>query len=106
MASRDAGLRSVQGERGAIGKTGKSGAKGERGATGKTGARGLTGARGPAGPAGPEGPKMRPAEVLALVEDQFGEIRKQLDLQLKRFAQLQAQLDQIHGLVKQLVNHP
>jgi hypothetical protein len=49
---------------------------------------------------------MRPAEVLALVEDQFGEIRKQLDLQLKRFAQLQAQLDQIHGLVKQLVNQP
>lgn len=49
---------------------------------------------------------MRPAEVLALVEDQFAEIRKQLELQLKRFAQLQAQLDQIHNLVKQLVNEP
>jgi hypothetical protein len=94
MANRNAGLRGIQGERGAIGKTGKIGAPG------------LTGARGPAGPPGPAGPKMRPAEVLALVEDQFGEIRKQLDLQLKRFAQLQAQLDQIHGLVKQLVNQP
>ena len=49
---------------------------------------------------------MRPAEVLALVEDQFGELRKQLELQLKRFAQIQAQLDQIHTLVKALVNQP
>ena len=49
---------------------------------------------------------MRPAEVLALVDDQFMEIRKQLDLQLKRTAQLQQQLDQIHGLVKRLVNEP
>ena len=97
------GLKSAEGQRGATGKTGKTGAQGERGATGrtgKTGARGLTGARGPAGP------KMRPGEVLALVEDQFGEIRLQLDLQLKRTAQLQAQLDQIHNLVKALVSQP
>jgi hypothetical protein len=33
--------------------------------------------------------------VLALVDDQFGLIRKQLDLQLMRTAQLQVQLDKI-----------
>ena len=49
---------------------------------------------------------MRAAEVLAPVDDQFLEIRKQLDLQLKRTAQLQLQIDRIHALVKQLVNEP
>jgi hypothetical protein len=49
---------------------------------------------------------MRRADVLAMVEDQFYEIRKQLDIQLQRFAQLQVQLDQIHGLIKGLVNDP
>jgi hypothetical protein len=49
---------------------------------------------------------MSRANVLAMVEDQFYELRKQLDLQLMRFAQLQAQLDQIHRLIKGLVNDP
>ena len=49
---------------------------------------------------------MQRADVLAMVEDQFYEIRKQLDLQLMRFAQLQTQLDQIHRLLKGLVNDP
>jgi hypothetical protein len=88
------------------GSSGKRGERGVRGEHGARGQRGATGQRGPAGPAGPAGPKMRSAEVLALVDDQFNEIRKQLDLQLKRTAQLQLQLDQIHGLVKQLVNQP
>ena len=73
---------------------------------GKRGARGATGARGLQGPAGPPGPKMKPAEVLALVEDQFYEIRKQLGVQLQRFGQLQAQLDQIHRLLKSIVSQP
>jgi hypothetical protein len=38
---------------------------------------------------------MKPAEVLAIVDDQFGQIRKQLDLQLRRTGQLQVQLDKI-----------
>jgi collagen triple helix repeat protein len=92
--------RGVQGERGARGERGAQGQRGQRGE------RGTQGERGPAGPPGPAGPRMRPAEVLALVDDQFMEIRKQLDLQLKRTAQLQFQLDQIHGLVKQLANQP
>ena len=92
--------------RGVRGKTGKRGLKGRTGARGARGARGGTGLRGLPGPAGPPGPKMKPAEVLALVEDQFYEIRRQLDMQLQRFGQLQAQLDQIHRLIKSIVNQP
>jgi hypothetical protein len=45
---------------------------------------------------------MRRADVLAIVDDQFHAIRKSLDLQLRRTGELQAQLDQIHKLVKRL----
>jgi hypothetical protein len=38
---------------------------------------------------------MKAADVLALVDDQFGLIRKQLEMQLQRTAQLQMQLDKI-----------
>ena len=48
----------------------------------------------------------RREDVLALVEDQFSEMRKALDIQLTRFAQLQVQLDQIHTLLKRLVKEP
>jgi hypothetical protein len=41
-----------------------------------------------------------------VVEDQFYEMRRQLDVQLTRFAQLQTQLDQIHKLLKQIVKAP
>lgn len=88
-----------------------------RGAKGTRGRKGARGLRGPAGVAGPAGPRMKPAEVLALVDDQFFQIRKQLDLQLQRTGQLQVQLDRIqtkttdvyatldmmHVLIKQLV---
>ena len=96
---------------------GKRGLKGHMGATGATGKRGERGERGLQGPVGPAGPKMKAAEVLALVDDQFVEIRKQLALQLQRTGQLQVQLDKIqkntteacealellHPLVKKLV---
>jgi len=88
-----------------------------RGAKGSRGRKGARGLRGPAGVAGPAGPRMKPAEVLALVDDQFFQIRRQLDLQLQRTGQLQVQLDRIqskttdvystldmmHVLIKQLV---
>ena len=47
---------------------------------------------------------MKRSDVLAIVEDQFREIRKQLDLHLQRTAQVQAQLDHVEGLIKQLVH--
>jgi hypothetical protein len=52
------------------------------------------------------GPAPTRADILAVVEDQFYEMRKQLDVQLTRFAQLQTQLDQIHRLLKDLVKEP
>lgn len=60
---------------------------------------------------------MARADILAVVEDQFYDVRKRLDVQLERTAQLQAQLDAqnremaairqqvdlVHGLLKQLM---
>jgi hypothetical protein len=62
--------------------------------------------RGPAGPPGAPGITPTRADILALVEDQFAEIRQQLHVQLTRFAQLQVQLDQMHGLLKRLAKEP
>ena len=89
--------RATLGRRGARGRTGAAGQGGARGERGK---RGRTG---PVGPAGPAGATPSRAAVLAMVEDQFLEIRKELGLQLTRMGQIQTQLDQIHGLVKKLV---
>jgi len=47
---------------------------------------------------------MTRADVLAMVEDQFQELRKQLDVQLVRMSQIQQQLDQIHAAIKQLIH--
>ena len=44
------------------------------------------------------------SEVLAIVGDQFRDVRKKLDLQLKRTAQIQAQLDHLAGLIARIVN--
>ncbi len=62
------------------------------------------GKTGPPGPAGPAGPKVTPAEILDLVDGHFREIRWQLDVQLKRIAQMQRQLDEVHSLVKSAVS--
>ena len=87
----------------ARGPKGEHGAQGERG---RAGARGATGARGARGERGPAGPMPRREDVLALVEDQFFDMKKQLEVQLTRFAQLQAQLDLIHKMLKQIVKEP
>lgn len=46
------------------------------------------------------------ADILAVLEDQFYEMRRQLDVQLTRFAQPQTPLDRIHKLLKQIVKEP
>ena len=81
----------------------RRGARGATGARGERGARGATGARGAKGAQGPVGPTMSRADILAVVDDQFNVMRKQLETQLTRMAQIQQQLDQIHVLVKGLV---
>ena len=77
--------------------------RGPRGLVGRTGAPGHPGPRGPAGPAGPIGPEVSRADVLAMVEDQFAELRKEVGLQLTRMGQIQVQLDQIQTMLKRLV---
>lgn len=84
-------------------KAGPRGPKGEHGARGERGRAGRPGARGLRGPAGPSPNR---AQILAAVEEQLADIRQQLDVQLTRFAQLQAQVDHIHGLLKHLVQEP
>ena len=65
--------------------------------------------RGPAGPRGKRretgltGPEVSRADILAMVEDPFVEIRKEMSLQLSRMAQIQVQLDQIQTMLKKLV---
>lgn len=59
---------------------------------------------GATGAPGPAGVTLGRADVLAMVEDQFMEIRKELGLQLARMGQIQVQLDQIHGLIRKLVS--
>jgi hypothetical protein len=84
-----------------------------RGARGARGARGVNGARGAIGPAGPKMPR---DEVLAIVDDQFSEMRKQFNLQVTRMSQVQhevvlqkdttelrRQLADVHDLVKSLI---
>jgi hypothetical protein len=44
------------------------------------------------------------ADVIAMVEDQFYEIRKEMSLQLQRMAQMQVQLDHIALMLKKLVH--
>lgn len=83
-------------------KTGPRGPKGERGNRGQRGERGPAGHRGARGERGPTGPGPSGAQILAAVEEQFADIRKQLDIQLTRFGQLQAHLDHLENLWKQI----
>ena len=96
MRSKTGGARSPKGTHGERGKRGERGERGQRGEQGQRGERGLRGERGPAGP-----PPTR-AEILAVVEAQFSDIRTQLEIQLTRFGQIQAQLDHIQKLFVQL----
>lgn len=90
-------------KRGPRGRKGKHGARGARGQPGKRGDRGPIGQRGAKGKRGPAGPAPNRAQILAAVEGQLADIRRQLEIQLTRFGQLQAQVDHIHGLLKQVV---
>jgi len=81
---------------------GPRGPKGAHGKRGERGQRGLRGERGQRGERGPTGPPPSRAIILAAVEEQVGDIRRQLEIQLTRFGQVQAQLDHIQNLLTQL----
>jgi hypothetical protein len=70
---------------------------------GKRGRRGAAGVRGRTGPAGPPGPKVQRAEILAVVDDEFRQVRKNFKTQLQHTTKIQKRLDEIHGLLKTLI---
>jgi hypothetical protein len=47
---------------------------------------------------------VRRADVLAMVDDQFTGIRKEMALQLTRMGEIQVELDQIYVMLKKLVS--
>jgi len=69
------------------------GKRGTRGKTGRTGAAGPTGPQGPRGPRGPAGAS-HGSEIAALTE-QVAVLVRDLQTQLIRIAQIQAQLDHL-----------
>jgi hypothetical protein len=67
------------------------------------GERGRTGARGKAGPTGPAGPPVKREEILAVVDDEFAQMRKHFKNQLHQTTKIRKQLDEIHGLLRKLI---
>jgi hypothetical protein len=65
------------------------------GPKGPRGKRGPIGATGSVGPAGPAGPAAFDGGELVRLEAQIAEILKELQIQLTRIAQMQAQLDRL-----------
>jgi hypothetical protein len=79
---------------------------GPTGKTGIRGARGVTGARGTTGKTGPAGAMTRDdrMDILAVVEGQIEDIYRELDVQMKRMAQLQLQVDEVRLRIRQLMD--
>jgi len=96
----DRGRQSIPGPPGPQGKVGPRGALGK---TGRPGAQGPTGTRGAGGPKGAtaEGPPRR-QRLLGLVQTQINRIDRELDIQLKRMAQIQREVDVLRQHVKEL----
>jgi hypothetical protein len=74
------------------GKRGAKGAPGARGMTGPIGRRGKLGKPGARGPRGVTGPLHRD-NVLDMVMKHFDDVYQQLNIQMKRMAQIQQQVD-------------
>ena len=68
---------------------GKTGPRGARGATART-------------PPREDGRQNDRLEILALVEGQIDDIYKELALQMKRMATLQAQIDEVRATIRKL----
>ena len=82
----------------AEGKPGQRGRQGQRGEPGKQGARGATGARGPVGPSPSR------SQIIEAVHAEFDQMKRQLQVQLERTAQMQQQLDQIQNLLRRALD--
>jgi collagen triple helix repeat protein len=83
------------------GPRGKRGPKGPRGETGPVGRRGKIGKAGQKGPRGLTGP-LHKDRVLDMVMTHFDDVYLQLKIQMKRIAQIQAQVDGLVITITQL----
>jgi hypothetical protein len=81
------------------GPRGRRGPKGPRGETGPIGRRGKIGKPGSKGPKGLTGP-LHKDNVLEMVMTHFDDVYQQLNIQMKRMAQIQAQVDQLIATAK------
>jgi hypothetical protein len=93
------GERGIPGPPGPPGPVGTRGAEGARGKTGERGSKGATGMRGPVGAGGPAGTIKRAdrREILADIRVQIEDIYRELDVQMKRMAQLQMEVDNVRN---------
>jgi hypothetical protein len=97
------GLRGIPGPAGPTGPTGAEGRVGQRGARGATGAVGETGAtgkQGTKGAAGQEQPRRR--QLLDVVQVQISRIDRELQIQMTRMSQIQAEVDHLRVNLKKL----
>jgi hypothetical protein len=81
-----------RGPRGAVGPRGRQGVKGEPGATGREGP-----------PTNYSAASGKGNDVLEIVERQIDDIHQELDVQMKRIAQLQAQMDELRATVRRVM---
>ena len=88
--------------RGPRGKQGKRGVPGPRGMTGAIGRRGKIGKPGHEGPKGLTGP-LHKDNVLDMVMKHFDDVYQQLNIQMKRMAQMQQQVDILDSKVNDLM---
>jgi phosphoserine aminotransferase len=80
--------------------------KSKRAARGQRGLTGARGAKGERGPAGAPGPEMSRERLLGLIDETFTELKKEMSVQSHRMAQIQAQLDAMEKLLRQLAAAP
>jgi|SRR5579872_2470221 hypothetical protein len=97
---RQRGKQGIPGPPGPTGKTGSTGIMGHMGHTGERGPKGAVGQRGPTGSAA-----ILPSErrsLFATLHEQVDSIYTELDVQMKRMAQLQVQLDEVRQKMRSL----
>src|SRR6266851_2712030 len=83
---------------------GSRGPRGPRGPAGDRGHSGHRGARGPQGEPGPAGPSVKGSDVLEIVERQIDDIHRDLDVQMRRIAQIQNQMDELRAMLHRVLS--
>ena len=101
MATRK-GARGARGIPGPAGPAGRQGAVGAHGVKGATGAAGPRGIRGLTGAPGSAKGTTAGTSLLTEIERRIDNIYRELDVQIKRTAQIQAELDDLRAKVRSL----